>query len=101
MGLCGGRGSLALTPPPTHPPTHTHTSSLMHQPLPLPLLTPSPPHPLTPSPPSPPHPPHPRLKLVDPTWEEIYGEDVERKPFDDWFSRDPLDEDELFWQVRG
>lgn len=26
---------------------------------------------------------------------------MERKPFDDWFSRDPLDEDELFWQVRG
>jgi hypothetical protein len=37
---------------------------------------------------------------VDPTWEELYGEDMERKPFDDYFARDPQDED-FFDLVRG
>jgi len=29
-----------------------------------------------------------KLRLVDPTWEELYGEDSEARPFDEFFARD-------------
>lgn len=33
--------------------------------------------------------PHCRSGFIEPTWEELYGEDMEVKPFDEFFSRDP------------
>ena len=39
-----------------------------------------------------------RLKIVEPTWEEAYGEDIDPKPFADFFSRDP---DEYYGGVRS
>eukprot|EP00195_Chlamydomonas_chlamydogama_P007077 CAMPEP_0202894786 /NCGR_PEP_ID=MMETSP1392-20130828/4108_1 /ASSEMBLY_ACC=CAM_ASM_000868 /TAXON_ID=225041 /ORGANISM="Chlamydomonas chlamydogama, Strain SAG 11-48b" /LENGTH=192 /DNA_ID=CAMNT_0049579577 /DNA_START=57 /DNA_END=635 /DNA_ORIENTATION=- len=33
-----------------------------------------------------------KLGLVEPTWEEAYGEDVDPKPFDEFFARDPDNE---------